>query len=111
MKYFKGKLKVMDSMGGDEELTDQVIEIFLTGHIEQIEKVRGAFEQREREPITRELHSLKGILANFGNEEFIANVQNLEDRSREEDLDSINKEFENLVGMIEVMVDEIKGAA
>lgn len=53
-------------VGGDEDIYNELMDLFLENSSEQIKELQEAVRKRESEEITRLAHSIKGAAANLG---------------------------------------------
>ena len=57
---------VLDRVGGDEELLQEIIVIFLEEYPALIDGIRDAVEKHDAGALERSAHNLKGTVSNFG---------------------------------------------
>ena len=62
------KAVALDRLGGDEELLQEVAELFLEEYPPLMTQIRSAIDNGNSQELERSAHSLKGSVANFGSD-------------------------------------------
>ncbi len=84
--------KVLERMGGDQDLLNTIIEMHLKESPQLLNTAHDAFLQNDCELTTRSLHSLKGLVSNFDLDCFVQLLQEMEDASKS-DNSSLEENF------------------
>ena len=92
-------------MEGDQELLQELIEVFLEDAPQRIAAVRSALAARDAELLYKAVHTLKGSAGNFGAPEVVGHALQLEAHARAGDIDSALIEF----GFLEAQMDQLVG--
>jgi HPt (histidine-containing phosphotransfer) domain-containing protein len=94
----------LDRMGGDRELLEEVIRIFLATAPELLGRVRQAVTSRDCVAAERAAHALKGSVANFGAEAAYAAALRLESMAKSGDLGGC----EEILGAVEAEMERLR---
>jgi two-component system, sensor histidine kinase and response regulator len=88
----------LDRVGGDEELLDELVDLYLAEYPRLLQKIRAAVSTGDAPGLYRSAHSLKGSLGALAAEDALEHVLELETRGRAtqlEDTASILIKLEN----------------
>jgi len=95
---------LLDRLGGDSELVDEIVGIFLESADEQIATVESAVADGDAHRVERSAHSLKGALLNIAAESVAERALRLEQAGRSGELelcspllDDLKQEFDLLL--------------
>jgi CheY-like chemotaxis protein/HPt (histidine-containing phosphotransfer) domain-containing protein len=91
----------LDRVSGDEQLLDEVVQLFLSDAPSRIAEVRSSLEQGDPKRLQIAAHSLKGSAGYVGAERTAAQARKLEDLGRSGDLSQALEEFRLLEREIE----------
>jgi len=78
--------RMVEQLGGDEELLHKVIEIFVKEGPEKLARLRHAISQQDSDTVAKEAHSLKGELGYLGVSAVSQKARALEEMGRTRDL-------------------------
>jgi two-component system sensor histidine kinase/response regulator len=95
--------RVLERMGGDQQLLNTIIEMHLKESPQLLQNAEEAIQSSDEESVTRNLHSLKGLVSNFDIEEFIARLQNAESMARDGRLSEVKHEIPALTNDLELL--------
>jgi two-component system, sensor histidine kinase and response regulator len=91
----------LDRVGGEEELFDEVLQLFLSDAPNRLTEIRTALEQGDTKRLEIGAHSLKGAAGYVGAERTVARALKLESMGRSADLSKALEEFRELEREIE----------
>ncbi len=91
----------LDRVSGEEQLLDEVVQLFLSDAPSRIAEVRSSLEQGDPKRLQIAAHSLKGSAGYVGAERTAAQARKLEDLGRSGDLSQALEEFRLLEREIE----------
>lgn len=100
--------KMNEHFAGDEELIEELVEVFESSYPEVIRKLDLALVDKDPERIKLEAHTLKGMISNFFAEELRLCAFEIESRASELDINELNKNLETLKQKMPLMLKEIK---
>ncbi len=112
--------RLLDQLGGGEEMVQKLARMFLQGLPEQLAELHDASSQRDNPTLARMAHMLKGAIANFGTGPAYAAASRLEQSARKAEWTEIastqlefEKQLNKLVGELEAYLgqDSRKGKA
>ena len=92
----------LDRLGGDTELLQMIIGVFLTACTDQLSKLEKAIIASDFKTAYREAHSIKGAAANVSAKRISAIASELERHMSESDIEEAPQLFEALREEIEV---------
>lgn len=87
----------LERLGGDEELLQEVAQLFLDEYPVLMSDIRRAIETSNSNQLERAAHSLKGSVANFGSEAAWKAAFALEKLGREQQLAGVDTAYAHLV--------------
>jgi HPt (histidine-containing phosphotransfer) domain-containing protein len=93
--------EMLERLGGDTELLDEVLVVFLEECPRMMQEVRGAVDRDDPESVRRAAHSIKGALLNISAGPAAAAAKELELLGSEECLDQSGAVLERLQAEIE----------
>lgn len=85
--------RVLERMGGDQQLLNTVIEMHLKESLQLLHDAQDGLCANDEECVTRNLHTLKGLVSNFDIHEMTAKLQNAESLAREGRLAEVRTEL------------------
>ncbi|MBN2169698.1 MAG: PAS domain S-box protein [Candidatus Krumholzibacteriota bacterium] len=97
----------LDRLGGDEELLEELVAFFITETPNQVEALRQAILEGDREAVTRLAHTLKGSSANVGAAQVRRIAAVMEADGREDRLGGMTARLRELEKALERFRDEI----
>ena len=80
-------------MDGDQELLQELIDVFLEDAPQRIDGVRRALAAGDAEALYQAAHALKGSAGNFGAPDVVSRAMHLEAHAREDNLDAAAAHF------------------
>ena len=80
---------ILLSFDGDQELFQEIFEIFVDTYQEQIDKIREAIQSNDPEDVRKAAHSLKGGVSNFQISEITELAFELEEAAPFSRIDSV----------------------
>jgi CheY-like chemotaxis protein len=87
------KSDVLDGLGGDENLLQEICSIFLQESPKLMQKLREGIAARDSEAVAHAAHSLKGELVYLSNQEAALAASELEDMGHEKNLSRAGEPF------------------
>jgi HPt (histidine-containing phosphotransfer) domain-containing protein len=90
------KSEILDRIGGDEELLQELIGIFVEGSPIQMLKLKNAVSSADAEGVMQAAHSIKGELMCLGGNAAAKTAQELETMGRDEKLSGASEAFATL---------------
>jgi len=101
------KHDVLDRLGGDEELLQEIVQMYLEDYPVLLGQLETAIEKNNSAMVTRAAHDLKGLLSNFSPTQATSSVQSLEQSFRMNDqgntpdrLAALRHELESLSALL-----------
>jgi signal transduction histidine kinase/CheY-like chemotaxis protein len=88
-------------IGGDQELFNELVQIFLSTSPQMVAEIRVALASGERKRLVQAAHSFKGAASNFGARKLVEAAQQLEEIGREGELRTANMAWATLEEEIE----------
>ena len=85
------RAEVLDRLGGDEELLQELCQIFLKESPRLMEKLRQGMASGDAEAVQRAAHSLKGEVSYLAAKGASQAARRLEDMGRERDLSAVSE--------------------
>ncbi|MBB5059294.1 signal transduction histidine kinase/DNA-binding response OmpR family regulator/ligand-binding sensor domain-containing protein [Granulicella aggregans] len=98
--------KVLENLGGDEDLFRQVIEIFMEEAPKHLAELRVAMVERDAKAIEKTAHSLKGELGYFAVPEILRAARELEEKGALPEWGGVVE----LIDLLDARVSELLGA-
>ena len=84
------KIEIMKRLSGDKNLIYDIIELFVNNAILQVDKLRKALEDNDREKLTLTAHTIKGSARNVSAMHIASVAFEIEKKSKEGTLDEIS---------------------
>ena len=110
--------QMLDLLGGDEKLLQEVIEIFIDQAPRHLDTLRQALAQGDAKTLQKTAHSIKGELGYFGISELSQKARELEELGGKNDLEHVSRifpafviELSNVVAAMRQSRPEISRAA
>jgi two-component system sensor histidine kinase/response regulator len=91
---------VLERLGGDEELLQEVAQLFLEEYPTLMSEMCSAAQGGDAHRLERAAHSLKGSIANFGVEPAVQAALNVENIGRSGDLTNAVNAYEQLAALM-----------
>lgn len=101
------KALALERLGGDEELLQELAQLFLEEYPALIDKIRSAIDSQDAHGLERAAHSLKGSVGNFGAERAHRAALDLEMIGRAGNLASAPESFAKLQATMDDLQPEI----
>jgi PAS domain S-box-containing protein len=101
------KAEVLERAGGDAELLQEIIALFLNDCPALLSEIRNAYQQRDPERLERAAHTLKGSVSNFAAEGAVNAALALENIGRNRDLSDTAAAIMHLEKEIERVREEL----
>jgi two-component system, sensor histidine kinase and response regulator len=101
----------LERVSGEEELLDEVTQLFLSDAPGRLAEIRAALEQGDPQRVQNAAHSLKGAAGYVGAERTSARARRLEELGRSRELTSALEEFRELEREIERLIEAIAASA
>jgi two-component system, sensor histidine kinase and response regulator len=101
----------MSRLGDDRELFIELVNIFLEDAPELMNAISAGIRDKDADSLLKNAHAIKGLIANFGNNQCRQLAQELENDGREQNLDhaaEIWDDFENLFNKLCAELNTIK---
>ena len=105
------KAVALDRLGGDEELLQEVAELFLEEYPPLMTQIRSAIGNGNSQELERSAHSLKGSVANFGSDVAWQAALNLEAMGRSGDLNGSQEAFQHLEKIMDAIHPQLVALA
>lgn len=93
----------LERIGGDEELLQEIADLFLEEYPVLIKEIRNAVASRNAESLERSAHSLKGSVANFEARAAMEAAFRLESMGRTHNLDQAGQALLDLEAALEAL--------
>jgi len=107
--------ELLDRIGHDAELLQEVIELFFSEYLTHIEKIRAALAENDAEKLAKAAHTLKGSVSNFACSSAYEAVLQLEQTGKHNQLDQteqaiqkVNEEVSQLRPVLESIVKDLR---
>lgn len=100
--------KALELLGGDEEMLEQILDMFVGYVPNQVKELQIAFEQRDLERLHRISHSLKSNAGTIGCEELRAVAYQMELSAKGQDLEGFQRHFDDYRVLLDKVLSEIK---
>lgn len=92
----------------DKEVVVEIIDIFISEYPDRMASIRKAIDEQNFEGLNKLSHSLKGVVANFYDDQTHQLARQLELKGREKVLDGAGDLFARLKESAAALVDELK---
>ena len=99
---------MLERMGGDIDLLEEVIELFLEDSPGMMQTVREAVAGQDPNHLERSAHSIKGALLNMAADPAAGVAHQLEQMGRDENMDSCQEVLTILEAEVEQLNQELK---
>lgn len=99
--------KALELLGGDEEMLDQIYDMFISYVPTQIDTLNNALINGDMEELNRVSHSLKSNAGTIGCETLRQKAYAMEMSSKEKDLESFKKHYNEFITLIDLVLKEI----
>jgi HPt (histidine-containing phosphotransfer) domain-containing protein len=96
--------ELLDRIGHDAELLQEVIELFYNEYPSHIEKIRSALAENNAEQVAKAAHTLKGSISNFACPSAFEAVYQLEQTAKNNTLDKT----EDAIQTVDKKVQELR---
>lgn len=83
-------------MEGDQDLLEEMIDIFLSDYPNQVNEIRAAIDRKDAEELVNAAHALKGAVGNFGAKRVFELAQSLEKSAKDSNCEDWLNSFQNL---------------
>jgi CheY-like chemotaxis protein/HPt (histidine-containing phosphotransfer) domain-containing protein len=100
--------QTLEKLGGDKNLLQDVMKIFLEENPKHIAKLRSAIAQNDAETVEKAAHSLKGELGYIGGPEILQRSRDLEEMGRNRNLKQAPEVFAILEAELFVLVESVR---
>lgn len=104
------KAETLDRLGGDEELLQELIEIFVNESPKLLQKLREAIAASDAEAVMRGAHSIKGEVSCLGAGAAAKTAQQLEDMGHNKELSQAAETFISLERNLAELTQELTGS-
>ena len=101
------KARVLDRLGGDDELLRDVVALFIEECPNQLANVSKAVELGDSGALERDAHTLKGSLSIFGAAQAVDAANRLEEMGRDGNLADASEVFVNLSAEVERLMADL----
>ena len=98
----------LQRLGGDKELFDEFVQIFMTDSPKLLSDLESAVESGDCRAVHQAAHALKGLMSNFGAKPCCALALEFEIAGREQDIASVKEELTKLTRLYEKLCDELR---
>lgn len=99
------KEELMERVGGEKELFDEIITLFLQDTPLQVKQLKDALENKDGETIYRQGHTLKGSAANIGAHALKDAASEMEKAGKSDDWDLMDKIYRKVVQELKMLED------
>lgn len=103
------RAKVLDNLGGDEELLAEIAGLFAAAWPEILAKLRAALAAADADSLRAAAHALKGAVANFCADTAVHAVRRLEITSKAGDLSGAPAQLDDVVVAVEQVIAALGG--
>ncbi|MBY0507797.1 MAG: Hpt domain-containing protein [Bryobacteraceae bacterium] len=97
----------LDRVGGDQELLEEVAQLFLEDYPNSIAEIEQALANGDPRGVERGAHSLKGAVSNFGADSVVETALALELAGRQGDLSTAPEQFIRLNERLSALHEEL----
>ena len=108
MAVFNREL-ALDRVGGDEELLDEIVELYLGEYPGLLEQIQSAVHSGDANRLYRSAHTLKGSLGALGAEAAQQRAQDLETSGRQGQLGQAGTMLADLEHLLGQLHEELAG--
>lgn len=100
--------EVLEQIGGEKELLIEIIKIFIDTYPDDLDALQKAILEKDAEEVRKAAHRMKGSVSNFGKFEAFETAKSMEHKAREKDLSEMVEKYEELVGHLLSLENEVK---
>lgn len=100
--------KSLKRLGGDKELFDEFVEIFMSDSPKMLDDLSSAMDSLDSASVEKTAHALKGLMSNFGAKPCCESALSFELAGRKQDLDSVKGELPKLRDLYEKLCTELR---
>jgi len=97
----------LDRVGGDQELLEEVAQLFLDDYPNSISEIEKALAVGDPRGVERGAHTLKGAVSNFGADSVVESALALELAGRKGDLSTAPEQFIRLNTCLNALHEEL----
>lgn len=101
------KQKALELLGGDEEMLDQIFDMFVNYVPSQIETLNKAIIDQDMEVLGRVSHSLKSNSGTIGCDEMRQRAYAMEMSAKNNDLEGFKRNYEVFISLVDMVIKEI----
>lgn len=98
---------IMSRLGGDHELLNEFIEIFIEDSPEHLKKFVAGLKNEDAGQVRHAVHSLKGLASNFGAVQFCRAAQSIESSAAEGSLDQCREQQNGFSDLLNELTKEL----
>lgn len=98
------KAFAMEQVGDDEELLDELVELFQESSLSDLAKINNSLAEKDSQGVGDAAHSIKGAAASLGIEGIRLVAASIEKSSREGSLQSAQE----MIPELEILLEEFK---
>lgn len=88
--------ELMERIGNDEELMEQLIDLFLEDYPKRMAEIETGLSEKESEKVRKAAHTLKGMSGNLAFHQVYHTAKNLENTALEKKMDESEHLFKKL---------------
>ncbi|MCD6111882.1 MAG: Hpt domain-containing protein [Bacteroidales bacterium] len=92
----------------DKEVIAEIIDIYIDEYPERIKNIQKNIEEKDSEALRFNAHGLKGVVANFVNNDPYLLARELENKGRDKDFDGVEELFEKLKTANIELINDLK---
>lgn len=97
------KREILTRLGNDQELLEEIIQVYFEDSPELIEQLRDAIDAGDAKRLSAAAHRLKGLLSNFAIAELTTQAQLLEQCGRRSDFKEARAHFMGLESQLQFL--------
>ena len=106
--YTLDKPMILERLGGDEEIFMVMVDMFLQDAENYGKALRDAYTARQQSTVQREAHTIKGLLASFGDDPGTQAALAIEMKAKTGDLSDLEAPIQELDQRIHHVADFLK---
>lgn len=102
--------ELLDRIGHDKELLEEVLELFYSEYPSHIEKIRSAQQAQDADALAKAAHTLKGSISNFACPAAFDAARELELTGKNNNLDQTESAIQNtneIVSQLRTILEQI----
>jgi len=92
----------------DKEIVKEIIDIYIQEYPDRMVNIKKYIDDNNLEELYKEAHSLKGVTANFFDEDTVEIARQLESKGKENDNSGLNDLYEELLVTSQKLIDELE---